>query len=93
MIDNKEKKRERMVSSNQPSPNKGIETNPSLDRRPIPPPWHRVMLGIVAHSPQGIEKNQSLDRRPIPPPWHRVMLGIGAHSPQEYVHHKVIVSP
>ena len=43
MIDSKEKVRKRRVSICPPLPSKGIKTNSSLDRRPIPPPLHQVV--------------------------------------------------
>ena len=42
MIDRKEKEKEGCRST-RPPPSEGIETDSSLDRRPIPPSWRRVV--------------------------------------------------
>ena len=52
----KEREKERCRST-QPPPSEGIETDWSLDRRPIPPTWRRVVpaagaLATRVHPPQ-----------------------------------------
>ena len=47
MIDRKEKEKEGCRST-QPPLSEGIETDSSLDQRPIPPSWRRVVPGAGA---------------------------------------------
>ena len=44
MIERKEREKEGCRST-RPPPSEGIETDSSLDRRPIPPTWRRVVPG------------------------------------------------
>ena len=66
MIDNKGPKSKREKEgcrfTRQPS-SEGIETDLTLDRRPIPPPWHRVVPSIGMRSTQefGHHKGNRLD--------------------------------
>ena len=47
MIERKEREKEGCRST-RPPPSEGIETDSSLDRRPIPPSWRRVVPGADA---------------------------------------------
>ena len=65
MIERKEREKEGCRST-RPPPSEGIETDSSLDRRPIPPPWCRVVPGAGALAtrvdpPQ--EQNLDVDKR------------------------------
>ena len=45
MIERKEREKEGCRST-RPPPSEGMETDSSLDQRPIPPTWRRVVPGV-----------------------------------------------
>ena len=48
----KEKEKERRVLIHSTTPSEGIELDSTLERRSIPPPWHRVVHGTITRSLQ-----------------------------------------